>query len=93
MYISYRLRGASVGCSPRSGNPRKHNRLISEFCERLNAVHSWDTKAADYFARLQAALFTEGTPIGTNDTMIAGHALSLKATVVTNNNKHFSKVK
>jgi len=76
----------------RSGNPRKHNRLISEFCERLDAVHSWDATAADYFARLQAALFSAGNPIGNNDTMIAGHALSLRAVVVTNNQKHFSKV-
>jgi tRNA(fMet)-specific endonuclease VapC len=71
----------------RSGNPRKHNRLISEFCERLDTVHPWDTEAADHFARLQAALFAVGTPIGANDTMIAGHALSLSAIVVTNNLK------
>ncbi|GMR21534.1 MAG: type II toxin-antitoxin system VapC family toxin [Gammaproteobacteria bacterium] len=76
----------------RSGNPRKHNRLISEFCERLDAVHPWDSTAADHFARLQAALFAAGTPIGANDTMIAGHALSLRAIVVTNNQKHFSQV-
>ena len=76
----------------RSGNPRKHNRLISEFCERLDAVHPWDASAADYFARLQATLFAAGNPIGNNDTMIAGHALSLRAVMVTNNHKHFSKV-
>lgn len=76
----------------RSANPRKHNRLISEFCERLDAVHPWDSTAADYFARLQATLFAAGTPIGNNDTMIAGHALSIHAVVVTNNHKHFSQV-
>lgn len=76
----------------RSANPRKHNRLISEFCERLNAVHSWGATAADYFARLQATLFAAGNPIGNNDTMIAGHALSLRAVMVTNNHKHFSQV-
>jgi tRNA(fMet)-specific endonuclease VapC len=77
----------------RSGNPRKHNRLISEFCERLNAVFSWDTNAADSFALLQAKLFKAGTPIGGNDTMIAGHALSVNAIIVTNNQKHFRQVK
>ena len=32
-------------------------------------------------------------PIGFADTMIGAHALSLKATLVTNNLKHFQKVK
>ena len=77
----------------RSSNARKHRRLISAFCERLDAILPWDSAAAESFARLQAALFAAGTPIGNNDTMIAGHALSVDATVVTNNQKHFKKVK
>jgi tRNA(fMet)-specific endonuclease VapC len=72
---------------------RKHQRLISAFCERLDAILPWDSAAAESFARLQAALFAAGTPIGNNDTMIAGHALSVGANVVTNNQKHFTKVK
>lgn len=77
----------------RSSNARKHHRLISAFCERLNVILPWDSAAAESFARLQATLFAAGTPIGNNDTMIAGHALSVGATVVTNNQKHFTKVK
>jgi tRNA(fMet)-specific endonuclease VapC len=77
----------------RSSNVRKHQRLISAFCERLDAILPWDSAAAESFARLQAALFAAGTPIGNNDTMIAGHALSVGANVVTNNQKHFTKVK
>jgi tRNA(fMet)-specific endonuclease VapC len=34
-----------------------------------------------------------GKPIGEFDTLIAAHALSLKTILVTNNEKHFSKVK
>ena len=48
---------------------------------------------ADRFAELRAKLERDGTPIGVFDTMIAGHALALKATLVTNNRKHFQKVK
>ena len=33
-----------------------------------------------------------GTPIGNMDLMIAAHALAERATVVTNNVKHFSAV-
>lgn len=76
----------------RSGNRRKHRNLVNGFVERLDDVLSWDNKAAEAYARLQMDLYKKGTPIGPNDTMIAGHALSLNATMVTNNLKHFNKV-
>lgn len=76
----------------RSGNPDKHLALISELCERLHDVYAWDASAAEQFAELQTYLFNKGTPIGVNDTLIAAHVLSLEATLVTNNTKHFSKV-
>jgi len=76
----------------RSSNKHKHDLLISEFCERLDSIQSWDSSAADHFAELQALLLRKGTPIGVNDSMIAGHALSIEAVLVTNNQKHFSKV-
>lgn len=76
----------------RSANAKKHHKLINQFCERLRGIEPWDSRAAQYFSKLQAQLFKKGTPIGTNDTMIAGHALSLDVTLVSNNQKHFSKV-
>lgn len=76
----------------RSSNKHKHDLLISEFCERLDCIQSGDSIAADHFAELQALLLRKGTPIGVNDSMIAGHALSMEAVLVTNNQKHFSKV-
>ncbi len=76
----------------RSGNPEKHLALISELCERLHDIYAWDASAAEQFADLQTVLFNKGTPIGANDTLIAAHVLSLEATLVTNNTKHFSKV-
>jgi len=76
----------------RSGNPQKHLALISELCERLHDIYAWDARAAEQFADLQTLLFNKGTPIGANDTLIAAHVLSLEATLVTNNTKHFSKV-
>lgn len=74
------------------GNPRELTRLVHGFLERV-AVMPWDAQAADHFAKLRAQLERGGTPIGIFDTMIAGHALALKATLVTNNQKHFQKVK
>ena len=73
------------------GNPRALARLVREFLSRVS-VRPWDTAAADQFARLRARLERAGTPIGVFDTMIAGHALALGATLVTNNRRHFGKV-
>ena len=73
------------------GNPRALSRVVHGFLDRI-AVMPWDTAAADHFARLRASLERGGTPISVMDSMIAGHALALKATLVTNNLKHFQKV-
>ena len=75
----------------RSDNKRKHRKLVSGFVERLDEILPWDARAAETFATLQAYLYRKGSPIGLNDTMIAGHALSRDAIVITNNVKHFSK--
>ncbi len=58
----------------------------------MDFIADWSTKEADKFAELQAHLMGQGSPIGANDTMIAAHALSLGVVLVTNNQRHFSKV-
>ena len=73
------------------GNPRALSRVVHGFLDRIT-VMPWDTAAADHCARLRAVLERGGTPIGVMDSMIAGHALALKATLATNNLKHFQKV-
>ena len=76
----------------RSRNAERYNQAIRAFCGRLTAILAWDKKAADAFARLQARLLDTGSPIGGNDAMIAAHALSLRRVLITNNQKHFSRV-
>lgn len=76
----------------RSSHPQKHLPLINELCERLHTIYAWDAQAADSFADLQTQLWNAGTPIGSNDTLIAAHALSLDASLVSNNSKHFGKI-
>jgi tRNA(fMet)-specific endonuclease VapC len=53
---------------------------------------SFDQSAAGRFAAVAAALARRGEPIGTFDTLIAAHALSLRLTFVTNNTQHFRRV-
>lgn len=52
----------------------------------------WDQAAADAHGVLRAKLRRAGTPIGDFDEMIAAHALSLGAVLVTDNTRHFQMV-
>ncbi|MBI4590667.1 MAG: PIN domain-containing protein [Candidatus Rokubacteria bacterium] len=70
---------------------RKLHRLISTFVEAVEVV-SFDQPAADRFAAVAASLARRGEPIGTFDTLMAAHALSLGLTFVTNNTRHFERV-
>ena len=70
---------------------RKLHRLIGTFVESV-AVLAFDQRAADRFATVAASLARRGEPIGTFDTLLAAHALSLGLTVVTNNTQHFGRV-
>jgi len=52
----------------------------------------WDTAAAEAHGKLRARLQQAGTPIGDFDEMIAAHALSVGAVLVTANVRHFERV-
>ena len=56
-------------------------------------IMKFDSDAADEYGRIRAALEKNGTLIGPLDTMIAGHAMSLGCTLVTNNTKEFARIK
>ena len=70
---------------------RKLHRLISTFVESVEAI-SFDQRAADRFGTVATSLARRGEPIGTFDTLMAAHALSLGLTFVTNNTQHFGRV-
>jgi tRNA(fMet)-specific endonuclease VapC len=55
-------------------------------------VTGWTVSCARQYAIVQTALLNAGIPIGKMDAMIAAAALTIDATLVTNNEKHFSKV-
>lgn len=70
----------------------KHKMLVDEFVERVDAVLSWDQRAVDATVNAMSHLRKAGTPIGPNDTAIAGHAIATDCTLVTNNVREFSRV-
>lgn len=70
----------------------KHKVLVDEFVRRLDAVIAWDLRAIDATVEVMRQLNAAGTPIGPNDTAIAGHAIAIGCTLVTNNVREFSRV-
>ena len=57
------------------------------------AILDWPQDAAQHYAEIRAELKKKGALIGANDLLIAAHARSLGAIVVTNNTKDFARVK
>jgi len=66
--------------------------ILEQFLECISGVMAWDKAAADQTALVRQALRRAGTPISPNDAAIAGHALALGATLVTNNIREFARV-
>ena len=61
------------------------------FTQKL-LIDSWDEEAARHYGFIRASLKRQGLPIGNNDLLIAAHARSINAVLVTNNTKEFSRV-
>lgn len=75
----------------KSGSAR-NRQALEMFLAPLEVV-PFDEAAVWAYGELRADLERRGQPIGSLDTMIAAHALSLGATLVTNNTREFAKVK
>ena len=70
----------------------RHAALVEAFVARLSTILSWDRLAAEETLRIKKELAAKGTPIGGNDTMIAGHALAADCVLITNNTREFFRV-
>ncbi len=66
-------------------------RQLEVFTQRL-LIEPWDKDAGRYYGSIRAQLKKEGTPIGNNDLLIAAHARSINAVLVTNNVREFNRV-
>ena len=74
----------------KSGSAR--NRQALEMFLAPLTILPFDAAAVWAYGDLRAELERRGTPIGSLDTMIAAHALSQQAMLVTNNTREFAKV-
>ncbi len=75
----------------KSGSPDRNLEALNQFLVPLD-IKDFDYNATVVYGKIRASLERVGTPIGPLDTLIAAHALSLNVTLVTNNEKEFSRV-
>ncbi|EKD77803.1 MAG: virulence associated protein C [uncultured bacterium] len=76
-------------------NSQRLEKNLSELKEFMQPIEilSYDENAAYHYGELRAHLKRNGTPVGHADMLIAAHAISINATLITNNLKEFSRIK
>lgn len=79
------------GLLGKKASPR-HAVLVQEFLKRVDEILPWDKAAVDATTEVKRDLMAKGTPIGNNDTSIAGHAIATDCVLVTNNTREFKRV-
>lgn len=75
----------------KSSNPERALAQQLEFLNRFVSLPFNDTSAMIY-GRIRAQLTASGTPIGSNDLLIAAIALANDLTLVTHNTREFNRV-
>lgn len=75
----------------KSKQAERNRTALEQFLIPLEVL-PFDDVAAESYGLIRAALEINGTPIGPLDTLIASHASSIDATIVTNNMREFSRV-
>ena len=75
----------------KSSNPEKNQDALEKFITPLQ-IHEYGFEQTIIYGKIRADLERKGTPIGPLDTLIASHAISLKMTLVTNNEREFKRI-
>jgi tRNA(fMet)-specific endonuclease VapC len=75
----------------KSSKPVKNQEALNQFLQPLNIL-DFNSKAATEYGKIRSDLERKGTPIGSLDLLIAAHARSIGAILVTNNTKEFNRV-
>lgn len=84
-----------VACELRFGVRKRRSPaledLVEGFLSRITVL-PFDTPAERAYADIRTDLERRGMPISANDLFIAAHALALDATLVTDNEREFSRI-
>ena len=74
-----------------SARVESNTQELGAFCFSLDIL-SFDSTAGVHYGEIRQALTQRGRIIGANDLLIAAHARSVDATLVTNNEGEFGRV-
>jgi len=72
-------------------NSYKLSARVDQMLDALK-IETFDPPAHRIYGTIRALLERRGQPIGSNDFLIAAHALALDSTLVTDNEDEFSRV-
>nr|VFJ74801.1 MAG: tRNA(fMet)-specific endonuclease VapC [Candidatus Kentron sp. FW] len=84
-----------VSAELRFGARKKGSKRLSSQLEAILSVLDilpLEEPVDEHYAKLRLTLERAGTPIGGNDMLIAAHAMALDLTLVTANEREFSRV-
>jgi tRNA(fMet)-specific endonuclease VapC len=73
-------------------NPSERLRALVEPVIAAIRVEPWESLADVHYANVRSFLERKGQPIGSNDLLIAAHALAVDATLLTGNLREFRRV-
>jgi tRNA(fMet)-specific endonuclease VapC len=76
----------------KSKNREKARAIMYEFLTPFEILN-FDTKSAEFYGRIRADLESSGQMIGPIDLLIASIAMANNATIVTNNEREFERIK
>ncbi|HUD21796.1 MAG TPA: type II toxin-antitoxin system VapC family toxin [Acidobacteriaceae bacterium] len=75
----------------KSANPVIALQMLDTFTQVVPALHL-DPQVGEHYGRIRLHLQRKGRIIGNNDLWIASHCLQLGLTLVTNNEREFSRI-
>jgi len=76
----------------KSRHSEKNRQALDEFILPLE-IAEFDEKAAEKYGTIRTLLEKDGRIVGPMDMLIGAHAMSLRATLVTNNTREFTQIR
>lgn len=76
----------------RSQHQQRNHDNLNAFLKYIQVL-DWETEQSEETALIRCELMQQGKPVGYYDMLIAAHARSLQATLVTHNTREFERVR